>query len=69
MAEASPSPQVVASSSSDTQPIQNQSGDGKDKDPAITSPVQSVVKNQQKYPAIRDLDGNLAGWAYLVITS
>jgi hypothetical protein len=46
MAEASPSPQVVASSSSDTQPIQNQSGDGKDKDPAITSPVQYVVKNQ-----------------------
>jgi hypothetical protein len=67
--KASPSPQAVASCSSDTQPIQNQSGDGKEKDHAVTSPVQSViqnqvlpVQNQQKYPAVRDSDGKLAGW-------
>jgi hypothetical protein len=67
--KASPSPQDAANSLSDTQPIQNQSGDGKEKDPAVTSPVQSViqnqvlpVQNQHKYPAMRDLDGKLAGW-------
>jgi hypothetical protein len=38
-----PSPQAAASSSSDTQPIQNQSGDGKEKDPAVTSLEQSSV--------------------------
>jgi hypothetical protein len=65
----STSPQAAGSSSSDNQPIQNQSGDGKEKDPAITSPVQPVVQNQvlpmpnqQKYPAMRDSDGKLAGW-------
>jgi hypothetical protein len=41
--KASPSPQATASSSSNTQLIQNQSGDGKEKDPAVTSPVQSVI--------------------------
>jgi hypothetical protein len=65
-AKATPSPQVVASSSSDTQPIQNQSGDGKEKDPTVTSPEQSSfqgqVQNQQKYLATRDSDGKLAGW-------
>jgi hypothetical protein len=67
--KASPSTQAAASSSSDTQPIQNQSGDGKEKDPAITSSVQSViqnqvlpVQNQQKYPVVGDSDGKLAGW-------
>jgi hypothetical protein len=64
-----PSPQAATSSSSDTQPIQNQSGDGKDKDPTVTTPVQSIaqdqvlpVQNRQKYPTIRDPDGKLAGW-------
>jgi hypothetical protein len=38
--KATPSPQA-ANSSSDTQSIQNQSGDGKAKDPAITTLVQS----------------------------
>jgi hypothetical protein len=67
--KASPSPQAAASSSSDTQPIQNQSGDGKEKDPAVTTPVQSVVQDQvlpvqtkHKYPAMRDSYGKLAGW-------
>jgi hypothetical protein len=41
-----PSPQAATSSSSDTQPIQNQSGDGKDKDPAVITPVQSIVQDQ-----------------------
>jgi hypothetical protein len=57
-AKATPSPQAAANSSSDTQPIQNQSGDGKEKDLAITSPeqssVQGQVQNQQKYPTMRD---------------
>jgi hypothetical protein len=44
-AKATPSPQAAASSSSDVQPIQNQSGDVKDKDLAVTSPVQSIVQN------------------------
>jgi hypothetical protein len=68
-AKATPSPQATASSSSDTQLIHNQSGDGKEKDLAIISPVQSVVQNQvfpvqnqQKYPAIGDSDGKLARW-------
>jgi hypothetical protein len=38
-----PFPQAATSSSSDVQPIQNQSGDGKEKDPTVTSPVQSIV--------------------------
>jgi hypothetical protein len=42
-AKATPSPQAATNSSSDAQPIQNQSGDGKDKDHAVTSPVQSIV--------------------------
>jgi hypothetical protein len=68
-AKATPSPQIATSSSSDVQPIQNQSGDGKEKDPAVTLPMQSVVQNQvlpvqnqKKYPAVRDSDGKLAGW-------
>jgi hypothetical protein len=67
--KASPSPEAAASSSSDTQPIQNQSGDTKEKDPTVTSPVQSViqnqvlpVQNQQKHPVVRDSDGKLVGW-------
>jgi hypothetical protein len=39
-AKASLSPQAAIRSSSDTQPIQNQSGDGKYKDPVVMSPVQ-----------------------------
>jgi hypothetical protein len=42
-AKATASPQATTSSSSDAQPIQNQSGAGKDNDLAITSPVQSIV--------------------------
>jgi hypothetical protein len=68
-AKTTQSPQAATSSSSNIQPTQNQSGDGKDKDLAITSPVQSVVQdqvlpvqNQHKYPAMRDSDGKLAGW-------
>jgi hypothetical protein len=64
-----PSPQAAPGSSSDSQPIQNQSSDGKAEDPTITMPVQSNVQdhmfpvhNQQKYPVIRDQDGRLAGW-------
>jgi hypothetical protein len=38
-AKATPSPQAATSSSLDAQPIQNQSGDGKDKYPTVTSPV------------------------------
>jgi hypothetical protein len=64
-----PSPQVANGSSSDAQPIQNQCGDGKAKDPVITTPAQSniqdqmfPVQNQQKYPVMRDQDGRLAGW-------
>jgi hypothetical protein len=45
MAKASPSPQAAANSSSDNLPIQNQSSDGKEKDLAVTSQVQSVVQN------------------------
>jgi hypothetical protein len=67
--KASPSPQAAASSSSDTQAIRNQICDGEEKDPTVTSPVQSViqnqvlpVQNQQKYHAVSDSDGNLAGW-------
>jgi hypothetical protein len=68
-AKATPSPQAATSSLSDVQPIQNQSGDNKDKNPAVTSPVQSIVQDQvlpvqdqHKYPAMRDLDGKLEGW-------
>jgi hypothetical protein len=68
-AKATPSPRATTSSSSDAQPIQNQSGDGKDKDPTVTSLVQSIiqdqvlsVQNQHKYPAMRDPDGKLVGW-------
>jgi hypothetical protein len=67
--KATPSPQAATISSSDIQPIQNKSGDGKAKDHAVTSPVQSnvqdqvlPVQNQQKYPAMRDQYGKLAGW-------
>jgi hypothetical protein len=67
--KATPSPQVAASSSSDTQPIQNQSGDGKEKDLVVMSPDQSSVQgqvlpvqNQQKYPTMSDSDGKLVGW-------
>jgi hypothetical protein len=55
-----PSPQAANSSSSDAQPIQNQSGDGKAKDPGVTTPVQYVVQDHvlpvqnQKYPTMRD---------------
>jgi hypothetical protein len=41
--KATPSPQAATSSSSDTQSIKNQSGDGKDKDSAATTSVQVVV--------------------------
>jgi hypothetical protein len=68
-AKATSSPQAAASSSSDAQPIQKQSGDGKDKDIVVITSVQSVfqdqvlpVQNQHKYPAMRDSDGKLAGW-------
>jgi hypothetical protein len=65
-----PSPQVAPGSSSDSQLIQNQSSDGKAKDPAVTIPVQSNVQDQmflvqnqhQKYPTMRNQDGRLAGW-------
>jgi hypothetical protein len=67
--KATPFPQAATSSSSNTQPIQNQSRDDKANDPAVTTPVQSViqdqvllVQNQQQYPAVRDQDGMLAGW-------
>jgi hypothetical protein len=70
--KATPSPQGAISSSSNAQPILNQSGDGKAKDPAIITLVQSVVqdqmlpvKNQQKYPTMRDQDGRLTGWSLL----
>jgi hypothetical protein len=64
-----PSPQAAPGSSSNSQPIQNLSGDGKAKDPAVTTPVQTNVQDQiflvqnQKYPAMRDQDGKLAGWS------
>jgi hypothetical protein len=67
--KATPSPQAATSSSSDAQPVHNQSGDGKDKVLAVTLPVQSTiqdqvlpVQNQHKYPAMRDSYGKLAGW-------
>jgi hypothetical protein len=67
--KATPSPQAATSSSTDVQPIQNQSGDGKDKDHVVTTPVQSIVQDQvlpvqkqQKYSTMRDSDGKLAGW-------
>jgi hypothetical protein len=44
--KATPSPQA-ASSSSDAQPIQNQKGDGKAKDPTVTTLVQSVVQDKE----------------------
>jgi hypothetical protein len=66
-----PFPQAATSSSSDAQPIQNKSGDGKAKDPAITTSVQSIiqdqvlpVQNQQKYPAMRDQDRRLTGRSF-----
>jgi hypothetical protein len=40
-----PSPQAATSSSSNTQPIQNQSADGKAKDLAVTTSVQAVVQD------------------------
>jgi hypothetical protein len=68
-AKATPSPQATASSLSDVQPVQNQSGYSKDKDHTVTSPVQSIVRdqvlpmqNQHKYPAMRDSNGKLAEW-------
>jgi hypothetical protein len=64
-----PSPQAANGSSSDAQPIQNQSGDGKAKDLAVATPTQSniqdqmfQVQNQQKYPTMRDQDGRLTRW-------
>jgi hypothetical protein len=61
-----PSPQAATSFSSDVQPIQSQSGDGKAKDPTVIMPAQFniqdhmlPVQNQQKYPAMRDQDGRL----------
>jgi hypothetical protein len=65
-----PSPQATPGSSSDSKPIQNQSGDGKAKDPIVTMPVQSNVQDQmfpmqnqhKKYPMMRDQDGRLVGW-------
>jgi hypothetical protein len=41
--KATPSPQAATSSSSDAQPIQNQSGDGKARNPTITTSVQSII--------------------------
>jgi hypothetical protein len=75
----SPSPQINATapgSSSDSQPIQNQSDGDKSKDPAVTMPVIqthltrsnvqdqtfSVQNHHQKYPTIRDQDRKLSGW-------
>jgi hypothetical protein len=40
-----PSPQAVPGSSSDSQPIQSQSGDSKAKDHAVTMPVQSNIQD------------------------
>jgi hypothetical protein len=40
-----PSPQAAIGSSSDVQPIQNQSGDGKAKDPTVTTPAQFNVQD------------------------
>jgi hypothetical protein len=64
------SPQAATGSSSDVQLIRNQSGDGKAKDPTVTTPVQSnvqdqvlLVQNQQNYHAMRDQDGRLIGWS------
>jgi hypothetical protein len=71
-AKATPSPQAATISSSNAQPIQNQSGDGKAKELVVTTSVQDVVKdqvllvqNQHKYPAMRDQDGRLTGWSLL----
>jgi hypothetical protein len=75
----SPSPQINAlapGSSSDSQLIQNQSGDDKAKDPTVTMHViqthstqfnvqdkASSVQNQhQKYPTMKNQDEKLAGW-------
>jgi hypothetical protein len=73
--KATPFPQAATSSSSNTQPIQNQSRDDKANDPAVTTPVQSViqdqvllVQNQQQYPAVRDKMECLQDGIYLVIT-
>jgi hypothetical protein len=40
-----PSPQATPGSSSDSLTIQNQSGDGKAKEPAVTMPIQSNIQN------------------------
>jgi hypothetical protein len=68
--KSTPSPQASTSSSSDAQPIQNQSGDGKAQDPTVTARVQSdiqdqvlPVQNQQKYPTMGDQYGRLTGWS------
>jgi hypothetical protein len=53
-AKVTPSSQAATGSTSDAQPIQDRSGDGKAKDPAITTPVQTIVQDQQTYPAMRD---------------
>jgi hypothetical protein len=73
----SPSPHInanVPSSSSDSQPTQNQGFGDKSKDPAIIIPMvqthsmQSNIQDQtfsvqnQKYPAMRNQYGKLAGW-------
>jgi hypothetical protein len=64
-----PSPQDATSSSSDVQSIQYQSGDGKAKDPSITTLAQTIFQDlmflvrNQKYPAMRDQDGRLTGWS------
>jgi hypothetical protein len=63
-------PQTATGSSFDIQPIQNQSGDGKAKDPAVITSTQSNVEdqvipmqNRQNYPAMGDQDGRLTGWS------
>jgi hypothetical protein len=66
--KATPSPQAV-SYSLDAQPIQNQSGDGKAKDPTITTLVQSVVQDQvlpvyNQYPVMSDQNRRLTGWSF-----
>jgi hypothetical protein len=64
-----PSPQAATGSSSDIQPIQNQSGDGKAKDRAVTTLMQTIVQDQmfpvqnQKYHVMRDQDGRLTRWS------
>jgi hypothetical protein len=80
----SPFPQIngtAVGSSSNSQPIQNQSIGDRAKDPTVTMPViqthstQSNVQDQtfsvqnqlQKYPKLKDQDENLARWDLITL--